>query len=245
MDEDVLVIADHSKVLGLAGVMGGNHSGIGPTTSAVLLEVAWFDPAVAAGRGRRYGLVTDASQRFERGVDPTGQERALERATALLLEFAGGVAGPRRSTRWSHDVWHRPPCRSVPSARVASSRPHRHSRCSGSCARSACTSMHARPRGWSHLRVAIRHCDRRRPDRGSRADPRFRNVPETPLAIRSVMRPATEQRVPIERLADTLADRGYYEAVTYSFVDPAVQRLFDPDEEGQLSSVIRSRPTSP
>ena len=60
----------------------------------MLLEAAFFAPAAIAGRGRRYGLVTDAGQRFERGVDPAHQERAIERATQLLLEIAGGNAGP-------------------------------------------------------------------------------------------------------------------------------------------------------
>ncbi|MGI9246607.1 MAG: phenylalanine--tRNA ligase subunit beta [Steroidobacteraceae bacterium] len=94
LDDSVLVIADQHKPLGLAGIMGGDHSGIGDDTTDVLLEVACFQPDVIAGRGRRYGLVTDASQRFERGVDPTLQERAIERATGLLVACAGGVAGP-------------------------------------------------------------------------------------------------------------------------------------------------------
>ena len=94
LQPDVLVIADMTRALGLAGVMGGAASGISEGTTEVFLEVAYFDPAVIAGRGRRYGLVTDASQRFERGVDPVLQERAIERATELLLDIAGGVAGP-------------------------------------------------------------------------------------------------------------------------------------------------------
>ena len=99
MDESVLVIADRDKALGLAGIMGGDHSGIGDDTTDVLLEVAFFLPDAIAGRGRRYGLVTDASQRFERGVDPTLQERAIERATALLCACAGGVPGPDATGR--------------------------------------------------------------------------------------------------------------------------------------------------
>ena len=94
LDDSVLVIADHAKPLGLAGIMGGEHSGIGAGTTDVVLEVAFFRPDAIAGRGRRYGLVTDASQRFERGVDPTLQEQAIERATGLLLACAGGVPGP-------------------------------------------------------------------------------------------------------------------------------------------------------
>ena len=77
---DVLVIADAEGPVGMAGIMGGERSSIRAETSDLLLEVAWFDPAAIAGRARRHGLLTDASQRYERGVDPAGQERALERA---------------------------------------------------------------------------------------------------------------------------------------------------------------------
>src|SRR5690606_19768144 len=96
---DILVIAGERTVLGMAGVMGGEDSGISDETTDVFLEVAFFDPNDVAGRGRRYGLITDASQRFERGVDPELQERAMERATQLLLECAGGKAGPLVVTR--------------------------------------------------------------------------------------------------------------------------------------------------
>ena len=94
LEADVLVIADEAGAVGLAGIMGGERTAVSATTRDVFLEVAWFAPEAIAGRARRLGLHTDASQRFERGVDPSGQERALERATALLLEIAGGQAGP-------------------------------------------------------------------------------------------------------------------------------------------------------
>ncbi len=91
---DVLVIADANGPVGMAGVMGGLASSCTPETTDILFEAAFFTPSAVAGRGRRYGLVTDAGQRFERGVDPIHQERAVERATQLLLEIAGGKAGP-------------------------------------------------------------------------------------------------------------------------------------------------------
>src|SRR5690606_30318670 len=93
LTSDILVIADDSGAVGMAGVMGGQGSAITEDATDVLLEVAFFSPDAIAGRGRRYGLTTDASQRFERGVDPQGQKRAMERATALLLEICGGRAG--------------------------------------------------------------------------------------------------------------------------------------------------------
>ncbi len=92
---DELVIADAAGPVGLAGVMGGDRSGIlAGETTAVFLEVAWFAPGAIAGRARRHGMHTDASQRYERGVDPALQPLAMERATALLLEICGGMAGP-------------------------------------------------------------------------------------------------------------------------------------------------------
>src|SRR5262245_34221367 len=91
---DVLVIADANGPVGMAGVMGGLASSCTAETVDILFEAAFFTPAAIAGRGRRYGLVTDAGQRFERGVDPAHQERAVERATQLLTQIAGGTAGP-------------------------------------------------------------------------------------------------------------------------------------------------------
>ncbi|MEZ5475626.1 MAG: phenylalanine--tRNA ligase subunit beta [Steroidobacteraceae bacterium] len=96
LEPDMLVIADDAGPVGLAGVMGGERTAVSAETRDVLLEVAYFAPAAIAGRGRRLGLVTDASQRFERGVDPAGQLRAMARATELLIQMAGGTAGPVR-----------------------------------------------------------------------------------------------------------------------------------------------------
>ncbi|MGH8495095.1 MAG: phenylalanine--tRNA ligase subunit beta, partial [Gammaproteobacteria bacterium] len=94
LDPDVLVIADGSGAIGMAGIMGGEPTGVSSSTRDVFLESAFFAPAAIAGRARRYGLATDASQRFERGVDPELQARAVERATALLTVICGGQPGP-------------------------------------------------------------------------------------------------------------------------------------------------------
>ncbi len=94
LTNDVLVIADQEKPLALAGIMGGEHSGISEKTTSVFLESAYFNPITVAGKARRYGLHTDASARFERGVDWQLAERACQRATALLIEICGGTPGP-------------------------------------------------------------------------------------------------------------------------------------------------------
>jgi phenylalanyl-tRNA synthetase beta chain len=94
LDADILMIADEAKPLAMAGIMGGEESGITLETSELFLESAFFAPKAIAGRARRYGFGSDASHRFERGVDFGGVQGAIERATALILEICGGQAGP-------------------------------------------------------------------------------------------------------------------------------------------------------
>ncbi|WP_438887892.1 phenylalanine--tRNA ligase beta subunit-related protein, partial [Bacillus cereus group sp. BC303] len=87
LNPDTLLIADHNKPLAIAGVFGGEHSGVSSSTQDVLLESAFFAPDHIRGRARRYGLHTDSSMRFERGVDYELQQAALERATQLLIDI--------------------------------------------------------------------------------------------------------------------------------------------------------------
>ncbi len=94
LDPAFVVIADEAKALAAAGVMGGFDSRVTDATANVFLESAHFAPAAIMGKARKLGLHTDASHRFERGVDPALPQRALERATGLLLAIAGGQAGP-------------------------------------------------------------------------------------------------------------------------------------------------------
>ncbi len=94
LEPGFVLIADERKGLAVAGVMGGYDSRVTDTTRNIFLESAHFAPAAIMGRARKLGLHTDASHRFERGVDPELPRRALERATGLLLEIAGGSVGP-------------------------------------------------------------------------------------------------------------------------------------------------------
>ena len=94
LDPDLLLVADARKPLGLAGIMGGEFSAINDTTTTVLLEGAFWSPAVVQGKSRRLGFTSDAGFRFERGVDFDGCARAVERATQLILDCCGGRAGP-------------------------------------------------------------------------------------------------------------------------------------------------------
>ncbi len=230
LDGTVMVIADRSKPLALAGVMGGEHSGISATTTDVLLEVAFFLPDAVAGRGRRYGLVTDASQRFERGVDPTLQERAIERATQLLLDCAGGNPGPVEVTELRDELPVRP---------AVEFRPERARRVIGAAvADETIAGIFERlgmavSRGGNRWQVS---CPPWRFDIAIEEDlieevarvHGFDQVPETSPALRESMPALTESRVAEETAADLLVQRGYHEAITYSFVDPALHALFCP-----------------
>jgi phenylalanyl-tRNA synthetase beta chain len=231
LDPEFMVIADSSGAIGLAGIMGGRRTAIDETTTEVLLESAHFAPDAVAGRARRLGLFTDAAQRFERGVDPTLPALALERATALLLKIAGGEAGPSQVTR-------------VPVAEAADGWVHlRRSRLArllgaevpDAEARSIMAAITDRvepePAGWRVQRPPHRFDVRIEEDlieevarlRG------FDSIAERHAIAPQVAGYATESQIANERLLTAMADRGYREAITYSFVDPSVQLKLFPD----------------
>jgi phenylalanyl-tRNA synthetase beta chain len=227
---DVLVIADEQRALALAGVMGGLDSAISDETVDVLLEVAYFEPDAIAGRGRRYGLVTDASQRFERGVDPNLQERAIERATQLLLECAGGSAGPVQMSG-RNSVWVRPAIR-LRHARITRILGHQISAneieriLSGLGMHSSETQSgvwNVVPPSW-RFDIAIEEDLIEEVARIYGYD----NIPSVPAATPQVLQPISEQHTPVERCALQLVDHGYQEAITYSFTDPVIQSILFP-----------------
>src|SRR4249919_79858 len=98
IDAGFLVVTDADKPVALAGIMGGFDTRVTETTARVFLESAHFAPSAIIGRARKLGLHTDASHRFERGVDPELPRYALERATALIQQIMGGQAGPITET---------------------------------------------------------------------------------------------------------------------------------------------------
>jgi phenylalanyl-tRNA synthetase beta chain len=230
LDPDFLVIADASGAIGLAGIMGGKSTSIGDGTADVLIEAAHFTPAAVAGRARRLGLLTDGSQRFERGVDPGLPATALERATALLVEIAGGEAGPVQVTRAgaqaAPEEWVRLR-RSrlarllgaeVPDAEV------------GAILGAISERVEPTELGFRVLRPSHRFDVRIEEDlieevarlRG------FDSIAEAHAIAPQIPGYATETRLSNDRVLTAMADRGYREAITYTFVDPAVQRLLFP-----------------
>jgi phenylalanyl-tRNA synthetase beta chain len=226
LDPDFLVIADASGPIGLAGIMGGKSTSIGDGTTDVLLEAAHFTPAAVAGRARRLGLLTDASQRFERGVDPSVAATALERATALLVEIAGGAAGPVQVTQAeapAPEEWVR--LRRSRLARLLGAQvpDGEVSEILGAISERVELTEH----GWRVLRPSHRFDVRIEEDlveevarlRG------FDSIAEAHAIAPQIPGCATETRLSNDRVLTAMADRGYREAITYTFVDPAVQRL--------------------
>ncbi|MDA8548700.1 phenylalanine--tRNA ligase subunit beta [Litoricolaceae bacterium] len=243
LSDDVLVIADQEKALALAGIMGGEHSGISERTTTVFLESAYFAPITIAGKARRYGLHTDASARFERGVDWQLAERACQRATALILDICGGVPGPVMITDNEQ---------ALPTLQVV-------------------TLTHARIKQQLKIELASETIQQMLQALGFDVDvtsdgfrcvaPSWRfdiaieqdlieeiariygynNLPTSLPAQALTMAAVPEAETPLMRLKHYLVDQDVQEAVTYSFVDPAMQALLGDGVEGvRLANPIAS-----
>ena len=238
---DVLVIADNQGAVGMAGVMGGARTMCGADTVDVLFEAAYFAPPAIAGRGRRYGLVTDAGQRFERGVDPAHQERAIERAAQLLIQIAGGHAGPVHVVQ-DDDT--------LPRRLEVRLRRDRIFKLLGTVIadndvkltlESLGMRVLADNEGW--LVTAPPH----RFDINIEADlieelariVGFEAITEADAITRQRV-PMLAEEAPVELQAlEILATRGYQEAITYAFVDPTFQaRLFPESTTPVLANAI-------
>jgi phenylalanyl-tRNA synthetase beta chain len=225
-----LLIADAAGPLAMAGVMGGQPSAVTAESRHIFLESAWFHPDAIAGRARSLGLQTDASQRFERGVDPDLQRRAVERATALLLAIVGGRPGPvvEASVRAQLPKIPVVPLRAARIERLLGYRPS--SAEVTATLRRLGMKVKAVGRDWRVTPPSHRFDIRREVDlieEIARIHGYERLPSRRPQAVmRAVAQP--ESRVGVNRLRATLADRDYQEVVTYSFVDPAAAALFDP-----------------
>lgn len=242
LSEDVLVIADHQKPLAIAGVMGGEHSGIQATTRHVFLESAFFDPITIAGRARRFGLHTDASQRFERGVDWALAARAIERATALLLDVCGGQAGPTVVTE--------SPAHQPTRARIQLRRIRLAQQLALTLPDSDVTAI------LESLGMTVTHTS----DGWLCEAPSWRfdlaieqdlveevarvygyNKLPTSLPAQAIsMAAQPEALMTIRRLKQFLVDADCQEVVTYSFVDPALQAMFETEPGVRLANPIAS-----
>jgi phenylalanyl-tRNA synthetase beta chain len=234
-----LVIADTNGPLALAGIMGGQASAVSTATVNLFLESAWFRPEVIGMRARRYGLHSESSHRFERGVDPAMQKQALERATALILSICGGRAGP---------VTEAVSAAQLPKSPAIHLRSARIQRLLGMPIPAATVEAALKRLGMRVVRT-----QRGKGESAWRVKPpswRFDQAREVDL-IEELARLIGYEKLPVHaprvamhaaplpeacltqsRLRKLLMDRDYQEAITYSFVDPALQALIRPDVNG-------------
>ena len=239
-----LMIIDDGGPIGLAGVMGGAGTAVTEATRDVLLEAAWFVPEAVAGRARAMGLTSEASQRFERGTDPAGIERALERAITLMIECAGGAAGP---AVMAEDLTVLPPARTVtlrsrqlerllgtriPGERVAG------------VLRALGMDVTAVDGGWQAQAPSWRF------DIAIEADlieevarvVGLESIPETPAPMATRLRALAETAADESVLLQLMAARGYQEAICYGFTDPVLQtQLFGAQPVAELANPIAAQ----
>lgn len=231
LDASSLLIADEEKALALAGIMGGKHSGVKAETTDLMLEAAHFTPAKIAGRARKYGLHTDASHRFERGVDPELPRKAIERATALLLSIVGGDAGPVNEACEEAALPTRSPIAlrrkqikrllgfEMPDADVLETMER------------LGFAVSSNDDGWLVTPTSARF------DIEIEADLLeelariygYNRLPVSKLSHAAALSPSDEAKGSLSRLRRQLIAADYQEAVCYSFIDPALQATFDPE----------------
>lgn len=230
-----LVIADAEKALALAGIMGGINSGINKNTKDIFLESAFFSPENIAITSQQYGLGTDSSYRFVRGVDPTLQIKAIERATQLILAISGGIPGSINEVKGN-----------IPKNEPIILRPKRIKRILGLDIPEETALAILKQLGmlvekdhdkWLVTSPAHRFDIQQEIDLieelariyGYKEIPI--KAPIAPLVVLPRIMESDATMLNINRVRSLLVDRGYHEAITYSFVDPQLQSLLDPEHK--------------
>ncbi|MCI8211169.1 phenylalanine--tRNA ligase subunit beta [Pseudomonas sp. S25] len=234
---DTLVIADHQRALAIAGVMGGEHSGVSSSTRDVFLESAFFDQIAVAGKARSYGLHTDASHRYERGVDWQLARKAMERATGLLLEITGGEAGPVIEAVSEKDL---------PSIAPVTLRAERIEQMLGlkmdpaeieGLLTGLGLTVSAEAAGQWRVEVPSHRFDISLEVDLIEELARLYGYNRLPVRYpqaRLAPQAKAEARSDLPELRRLLVARGYQEAITYSFIDPKQFELFSPGAEPLL-----------
>ena len=230
LTNETLVIADSEGVLGMAGIMGGADTGVSAATSNIFLEAAFFNPITIAGKARSYGLHTDASHRFERGVDYDQQRKAMDRATMLLQSIVGGEAGPIVE---QVSAEHLPSLNEVTlrKARLESLLAYKidDQKVLDILTRLGLNLVSSNDESWTFTAPSWRF------DIAIEADLveevarvyGYNNLPSTnPVASMEIpAKPEVER--PLSILRRHMVSRGYQEAITYSMVEPGLLAKFD------------------
>ena len=233
LNSDTLVIADDNRAVAMAGIMGGADTAVGDDTQDIFLESAFFNPAAIAGRARSYGLHTDSSHRFERGVSPELAGQAMERATTLLLEVVGGEAGPVTEVASGEHL---------PKAAPVKLRQARIERVLGAAVEKDAVNeilcrldmqVEADGEGWLVTAPAFRFDISIEEDLIEEIGRiiGYSNLPSVRPHGSLSMGERPEAKLGKDDLAAVLVERGYQEAITYTFVEPKMQQMLDPQRD--------------
>lgn len=234
LKEGTLVIADDSKALAMAGIFGGLESGVTTNTTDIFLESAFFAPLAILGKARQYGLHTDSSHRYERGIDPTLQFDAIERATELLLAIVGGQAGPVVEAKSDADI---PKIKEISLRReMLDSRIGHHigdeqvSEILTRLGFTVSTTGENLAKVWQVIVPAYRFDIKIEVDLIEEVARIFgyNNIPNIAPKATLKMCEQKEAKLSLANLKQVLVNRDYQEAITYSFVDPKIQALIHP-----------------
>ena len=233
LDPSFVVIADEAHALAVGGVMGGLDSRVTDTTRNIFLEAAHFAPSAIMGRARKLGLHTDASHRYERGVDPALPKRAMERATELILAIAGGKAGPVTVAERLEDLREHAPVllrharlRRVLGIEVAANEVARIFTALGMGVVEVAD-------GWRITPPSSRFDIEREEDLIEEVARihGYERIPTHVPAGEIALRAEPEARLTEMALRDQLAARGYFEAVTLSFVSADLLKTWGVDKD--------------
>ncbi|MBS0032777.1 MAG: phenylalanine--tRNA ligase subunit beta, partial [Candidatus Baumannia cicadellinicola] len=231
LTSETLVVADHSKVLSIAGIIGGIDSSFTCASSHIFLEAAFFNPLVIRGQARKYGVNTEASLRYERGIDPMLTLHVIERATSLILDICGGQPGP---------VINVTNTAALPKPATIILRRKKLDSLIGYIipdqeiidilSRIGCKITNI-THGWQiltpHWRFDI-ETEENIIEEITRIYG-YDKIPHVPIRSNLLIQQSHKETIlPLERAKYLLVDRGYYEAITYSFVDPKIQKLLYP-----------------
>ena len=240
LDDDSLVIADKNGPIALAGIMGGADSAIGDETTDIVLEAAHFTRRSIAGRARRYGLHTESSHRFERGVDPELPLTAMERATELVLQICGGKAG-RVIEQSNSDALVNKTAVNVRLDRLISMLGMQLDKQEvAEILNRVAKSVSETKDGWSVIPPSYRfdiECEADLVEEVARVKG-YESIPTTMprIAPRSVV--ASENSVGLRQIKQSFIARDYREVINYSFIDNESQALFSDEEPIKLTNPL-------
>ena len=240
LDDSTLVIADAKSPIAIAGVMGGSESAIGDSTVDIVLEAAHFTRACASGKARKFGLHTESSHRFERGVDPELPRLAMERATQLVLELCGGTAGPINSESDASKLEPKPPV-SIRLDRLESllGMSLDGAEVEGILTRIS-ASVDSDGDNWSVRPPSYRFDIEREADLVEEVArvKGYDNIPTAMPRIAPQSDSASEEFISIRQVRNSLVARDYREAITYSFVDSEHLKLFSDESPVSLANPL-------